>query len=153
MDIKYTHAIVFVLLMLGLSAQQAFAEIYRWVDENGRTRFSDRPVKGDHVKTIQVDTSKNAYGGGEVLNKQRDLLDRYVQQDLEQKKAKQQAARDKEKQRQQKKNCIQAKDQLATYERSKLYDLDEKGERVYYSAEKRQQAIENFRQVISKNCR
>lgn len=152
MDIKHLLITALPVLAIALSSQTAFAEIYRWVDENGQTRFSDRPVKGANAKTIKVDASKNSYGGGDVLNRQRDLLDRYDKQDIAQKKAKQVAAQEKADEAQLKRNCIKAKDKLASYERSKLYDLDENGERVYYSEERRSKAIESLRQAIRKSC-
>lgn len=152
MNIKRTLMAAAVLSITILGSQQASAEIYRWVDENGQTRFSDRPVKGTDAKTVKVDATKNSYGGGKVLNRQRDLLDRYDKQDVEQKKAKQQAARDEAKKEQLKRTCINEKDRLATFERSKIYNLDENGERVYQTEAKRTQTIENLRQRIKENC-
>ena len=131
----------------------AFAEIYRWVDENGKTQFSDRPVRGKSSSEVTVDTSKNSYGGGAVLNRQRDLLDRYQEQDQQSQKDQRQAAQEKENQEKAKEMCLRAKDKLASFERSLLYTLDDQGERVYYSEEKRTQRIESLRESINKNCK
>jgi hypothetical protein len=140
------------LLISSLSPSYTLAEIYRWIDENGKTQFSDRPVRGKVSSEVTVDTTKNAYGGGEVLNRQRDLLDRYEEQDQQAQKDRQQEAQDKEKQQQLKSACLGAKDKLTRYERSLIYTLDDQGERVYYSEEKRAQTIEDYRAGINKNC-
>lgn len=142
----------FVLLVSSTIGFEASAEIYRWVDENGKIQFSDRPVKGTKPNTVDVDTSKNSYGGGAVLNRQRDLLNRYVDQDKQLKKSKWQAQRDKEKKEKLVAACLQAKDKLANFERGVIYTLNDKGERVYYSEEQRTQRIESFRKTISENC-
>lgn len=152
MNVKRFLMMVATIVLASINSNQAFAEIYRWVDENGQTRFSDRPVKGTKASTVNVDTTKNSYGGGTVLNRQRDLLNRYDEQDLQAKKDKQQAALDKAQQEQNKKDCLRAKDRLATFERSKIYNLDENGERVYQSETKRTQTIENLRKRIQNNC-
>jgi hypothetical protein len=131
----------------------ALAEIYRWIDENGKTQFSDRPVRGKSSSEVTVDTSKNSYGGGDVLNRQRDLLDRYQEQDLQSQKNRQQAAQEKENEKKIKTVCLRAKDKLTSFERGLLYTLDDQGERVYYSEEKRTQRIESYRESINKNCK
>lgn len=141
------------LLFLGLFVSApTFAEIYRWVDENGKTQFSDRPVRGQSASQVNVDTRKNSYGGGDVLNRQRDLLNRYKDQDEESEKAKQLAKAEEEKDKKIQTACINAKDKLLNFERSLIYTLDEQGERVYYSEEKREQRIEELRQTIAKYC-
>jgi len=42
--------IVFIILLLGTGA--AFAQTYRWVDEDGVVHYSDRPVEGAQEVTI-----------------------------------------------------------------------------------------------------
>lgn len=141
------------LLISSLASSGAYAQIYRWVDENGQTQFSDRPVKGKASSEVKVDTSKNSYGGGDVLNRQRDLLDRYDEQDKQSQKDKRQTAQEKENQKKIQSACLRAKDKLASYERSLLYTLDEQGERVYYSEEERTARIESYRKSITENCK
>lgn len=146
-------SLFFLLFTVCLSSSQVYAQIYRWVDEKGQVQFSDRPVKGTTNSKVEVDTSKNSYGGGEVLNRQRDLLDRYDQQDQKSQQDKKQAQREKEKQERLKSACLRAKDQLARYERGLMYTLDDQGERIYYSEEVRAEKIESYRQSIVKNCK
>ena len=146
--ISLGHTLIISLLF----AFNSSAEIYRWVDENGNTQFSDKPVKGNTASTVNVDTSKNSYGGGAVLNRQRELLTQYQDQDLQSQKDKHQALLDSENKKKLAAACLQAKDKLANFQRSLIYTLDDQGERVYYSEEKREQRIESFRKTIDENC-
>ncbi|MBL4797401.1 MAG: DUF4124 domain-containing protein [Oleispira sp.] len=141
------------LILMVCGSLSAVADIYRWVDDNGNIQFSDRPASGKKSETIEIDTTRNSYGGGDVLNRQSDLLDRYQKQDQQAQKNKQQAALEKENQKRLKSKCLRAKDQLARYERGSLYTLDEQGERIYYSEEKRTQKIEAYRKSINTNCK
>ena len=141
------------LFTASITSLNSSAEIYRWVDEHGKTQFSDRPVRGKTTNTIEVDTTKNSYGGGDVLNRQRDLLERYEDQDQQSEKDQQQAKLDNENEQKLKARCLRAKDKLASFERGLIYTLDSEGERVYYSEEKRAQRIEEYRQLINKNCK
>ena len=143
----------FFLITTSLTSFNALAKIYRWVDENGQTQFSDRPVKGQVSDEVKVDTTKNSYGGGDVLNRQRDLLNRYDAQDQQSQKNKQQAGRKKENKERAKAACLRAKDKLASYDRGLLYTLDDQGERIYYSEEKRSKIIASYRELITKNCK
>ena len=57
---RMTAGILVVLIVLLTGAVQSSAEIYRWVDENGVTHFSDRkPVGKDAGKEETVDPSKS----------------------------------------------------------------------------------------------
>ena len=129
----------------------AHSEIYRWVDENGKTQFSDRPLDNKTQK-VKVDTQRNSYGGGGVLERQRGLLNGYQANDAKQlqnkKLAEQQAVRSERLQA----RCINAKDRLKNYQRGSLYRLDSNGERIYYSEEERTAAIDKYEQSIQKNC-
>jgi len=50
--------IVFISLVMWALVTQAFAEVYKWVDENGRTHFSDKaPATAEAEKvTIKINT-------------------------------------------------------------------------------------------------
>lgn len=147
------YPLFFTLCIALLSSANASAEIYQWVDANGKTQFSDRPAKGHAAKQVEVDTTKNSYGGGDVLNRQRDLINRYQKQDQQSLKDKQQAELEQAKEKKLQAVCIRAKDKLANFERGLIYTLDDQGERIYFSEEQREQRIEGLRQSINKNCK
>jgi len=49
---------VYPVFLLGLImlATATHAEIYKWVDSQGRTQFSDRPVNGKKTETVRIST-------------------------------------------------------------------------------------------------
>ena len=129
----------------------AQAEIYRWLDENGNTQFSDRPLNSKTQK-VKVDTQRNSYGGGGVFERQRDLLDGYEADDAQKRQEKRQAAKQAVRDERLQARCINAKDRLKNYQRGALYRLDGNVERNYYSEEERTKAIEKYKQLIDANC-
>ncbi len=141
----------FSLFCLILNFPTAQAEIYRWVDDSGNIQFSDRPLNGKSQK-MKVDSQRNLYGGGGILERQRELLDEYQAEDVQQQRNKQQAANDTAKQQRLQDRCINAKDRLKNYQRGSLYRLDKNGERIYYSEEERSEAIDKYQQLIDENC-
>jgi hypothetical protein len=80
---------IFFLLMLSISTTQA--EVYRWLDENGKIQFSDRPSNNRSEK-VTLNTERNSYSGGGILERQRDLLDEYRADSLRQERKDRQAA-------------------------------------------------------------
>jgi hypothetical protein len=142
---------IFSLLILVFITSIANAEIYRWIDKDGKTQFSDRP-QNSKTEKVKVDTQRNSYGGGGVLERQRDLLDGYQADDAQKRRDKQQAAIQAVKDKRLQASCVNAKDRLKNYNRGALYRLDSNGERIYYSEEERSNAINKYQQLIQKNC-
>jgi hypothetical protein len=146
---KASFSLLLFICLLPLS----HAEIYRWVDDNGKIQFSDRPSARDSkAEQVKVNTQRNSYGGGGLLERQKDLLDGYQAKDAQKVKDKQQAKRQAAQDKRLQTRCLNAKDRLKNYQRSALYRLDNKGERIYYSEEQRSKAIAKFQQLIQKNC-
>ena len=57
---RLTAVFLTVLTVMLIGVSQSSAEIYRWVDENGVTHFSDqKPVGTDAGKAKTVDPSKS----------------------------------------------------------------------------------------------
>ncbi|TNF38724.1 MAG: DUF4124 domain-containing protein, partial [Gammaproteobacteria bacterium] len=52
---------IYIVLML-LFCSQAVAEIYKWVDDQGKVHYSDKPVKQDaqqlNIKTEDINKSQ-----------------------------------------------------------------------------------------------
>lgn len=140
---------VFIIISISSLAQ---AEIYRWTDKDGNTQFSDRPLNSK-TKTVEVDTQQNSYGGGRVLERQRDLLDEYQADDAQQQQEKQQAAKQAVKDERLQASCNNAKDRLKNFQRGALYRLDANGERIYYSEEERTDKLNKYQQSIEKHCK
>lgn len=133
------------------------AEVYKWVDENGKVHFSDKKIQptAEEVEIKSNNSSLNQLPpqnpSNQTNSKQKylDFLESERQEKQEQKeKKKQQAAK-------QKRYCTNLKDQLQSYEedRSLWYDLDEEtGKRNYISDDDLQKRINELREEINSRC-
>ena len=141
-----------VLLLMSLPMAQA--EIYKWVDDNGQVHYSEKaPDKKRAAKEIHLPkhTPQATPVSPAQRRQKRDNLLRAF--DEERNLRKQARAKKEHDEARNRRNCMRARDRLKNYERaSVLYDLNEKGERVYYSDAQRNQAEANLRNQISKWC-
>jgi hypothetical protein len=129
------------------------AGVYRWVDEDGKVHYGDRPGGAESAEEVTVKQEKGAdqpaSGEGNREQTRQRLLEQYEKDRLEKKAA---AAQRKKEQARRNRNCAIARDRLKAYERSALYDLDEDGERVYLSDDERERALEEAREDVQHWC-
>ena len=141
-----------VLLILGLPMAQA--EIYKWVDDNGQVHYSEQaPDSKRSSKEIHIQKHRPQAPliSPEQRRQQRDNLLRAFDEERQlRNEAKEKKEQDEARSR---RNCIRARDKLKNYERaSVLYNLDEQGERVYFSDAQRSRAVANLKSQIKKWC-
>lgn len=143
------------LLLLLVVGESSAASIYRWVDENGVTHFSETPPVKRKVEAIDSGASSPVDGQTtrpaaktwqeKEVEFQRRQIDRREQernQQAEEEKAKARKAR-----------CVALQHDLALAERaSATYSLDETGKRLYWSEEKRAAQREALRKEIAATC-
>jgi len=101
-----------IALLLIVFGSSAYAEIYRWVDENGKVHFSDTPHEEAKVEIVEIEPAVKI---GTVKPQSADHL---FQQDFSKSQQKQQNRENKAEQRRQKKAatikaCDDAKTDLA----------------------------------------
>lgn len=143
---------VSALLIISLSVAQA--GIYKWVDDNGQVHYSEKaPDKTRAAKEIRLPryTPSAATVSPEQRKQQRSNLlrafdeERKLRNEAKAKKDQQDARR--------RHNCILARDKLKNYQRATvLYDLDEKGKRIYLSDTQRSRAVANLKSRINHWC-
>lgn len=141
--------ILLLLTCLYLSSSVS-AEIYKWVDDQGRTHYGDKPA--DEADSLQVDVSKKGHfdSSENRAEKRQRLLDAMQEDRL---RKQQQADKQREQQQYAKRRCAVARDRLKQYESvGYLYRLDKEGNRVVIPTEKRDQLTERLRNDIRKNC-
>jgi catalase len=142
---------IIVLLLLFIYSSFAEAEIYKWLDEQGKTHYGDKPVTNS--KEMHVDTSKQGHVKVNVNRekKRQKLLETYA--DDKQREDKEKAKKKKSKKKMQRK-CTLARDRLRRYERaSSLYSLDNSGNRITMSTAERQRTVTELRKKIKINCK
>lgn len=142
------------LALLGASPHAA--EVYKWVDKNGKTHFGDKPpphVTGAETLDVRPAPTSGNHAPSDAARRARRqrLLDDYAEQRSEKKLA---AEKKKQQEQERKRRCAQARDNLENMRNaSYLYDLDDKGERVVHSNESRQKMEREAERLIAQHCR
>ncbi len=143
-----------LLIFIIATAPPAYAGVYKWVDEQGKVHFSDRPTSAQArqlklKKSPQQGTSAVPNAAQRQITQQR-MLDMYQQE-----REKREAARKKKKADAKKlaQRCANARDRLRRYESSRLYENLPNGERRYFSEAEREKTISNLKGNIKRYCK
>ncbi|MES9992513.1 MAG: DUF4124 domain-containing protein [Candidatus Thiodiazotropha sp.] len=152
---KGSWAVFFLLLFLAsiLPLSQLQAGVYKWVDENGRVHFSDRPTAAESTEVQikqQERTAPSADQHDRKLKMQR-MLDVYKEDREEKREAKQKQQQEKKKRKQ---NCARAKDRYNSHIRARgIYEYDKQGERRYLSEKERSSHMKRLKSEIARWCK
>lgn len=144
------HLIGICLVMLTLPVQ---AEVYKWVDAQGRVHYGDRPTTNDADKVKIKD--QNVSGQSDQPASRHELQQRFLRARAEERREKQQArAEEKQKKAQAKRNCEQAKKEYDKYRfAGGLYVKGKDGERQYLSFKEREEYEKSLAAKVKKWCR
>ncbi len=141
-----------ILLALLVSTVAVSAEVYRWVDENGRAHYGDRPPadveQSDEVKIHDQKLSSEPVNVDRKQAQQR-LLEQYRR---EREMKKKQADKELQERQERKKRCASAKSTLAQYQHSILYDRFPDQEPRFLTTEEQQAEIAKVRKEVEKWC-
>ena len=139
-------------LVLCLASAAVTAEVYKWVDEQGKVHYGDRPpARGTQADTLALPPTPSA--DAEVVERafmRRRLLDAFEaeRQEEQQTQAEAEAA-----QRELDRRCAHLEQQLVRFERANVvYTESENGERVYMSDDERARAVGKARDWIAEHC-
>ena len=135
-----------VALSLALAAQAALAQVFKWVDENGRVHYGEKPPAGAKASTVKppASTSGTPAAPQDLQSQEREFRGRQIRKrEDDDREAVQEANR--------KAMCSYSKDRLAIAERAVLYRM-EKGERVLYSDAEQKAEIESRRAAVTRYC-
>ena len=137
-----------VLLPLAAGAQA----LYKWVDEKGVTHFSEAPPpdgKATKVEVRPVGTEKpraDNWKERELESRQRRTEREVAERNEAESRGRAQAQRQQQ--------CRRSQEALDSLRNSRrIYDLDDKGERVYMEDKDRPAAIEKWSREQEQNCR
>lgn len=131
------------------------AEVYRWVDEQGKVHFSDRPNRGGAQKLEIREANPGSAGieqehlDAERRIQQERLLDAYREEReaRQQERLKAEAA-----ERQRATNCAYARNRQREYVNARLYKPLEDGGRRYLNNDERQQEIDRVKASVQRWC-
>lgn len=146
-----------VLMVLSGAVQ---AELYRWVDENGRVHYTDTPPPPNAKKTEEIDakrraapaaqTDGDAAQGKSYVEQEAEFQKRQVQ------KAEKQAAeaREKEQAEARKRGCQEARTELAGLQAgNRITQYNAQGERVFLDDREIKEKIAQVKKSIADLCK
>ncbi len=138
--------------LMALAHQGLSAGVYRWVDDQGKVHYGDRPPSKDKAKSIEVESAPAPEpDDGERRAKTRRLLDAM---ESERNREKEQAAQDKAEKARRERNCEVARRHVTLYQRAnKISRVGADGERTYLSDEERDQALTHARSLVDRWCK
>jgi hypothetical protein len=148
----------FLLIFLILASANAFAEVNKWVDDQGRVHYSDQAPPPE-VQAKALRSASEAAGSASGVAATGEPT--YVQQEAALKKEQQakQAAAEQAAQKQAaadalKTNCDSAQQNLRSLQSgARIMDINAGGERYFIDDTQRQQRIEKAQQDISNLCK
>jgi hypothetical protein len=164
-------------VVLALACGLANAQAYRWVDKDGKVRYSDVPPTGAKAKEIKPPASapaapaaaakdgaakdgKDAKEGQESADaKKGPLTPAEQERAYRDRQAKAKEAKEKEDKElalaeQRRQNCSMAQDSLRTLEAGRrIGSTNAKGETVYLDEAQIQERIAQARKVVADSCR
>lgn len=131
-----------LLLLVPLVGQAA---LYKWVDANGVTHYSETPPQGGKATTLNVRQSNAAA----TAAPQED----WSAKEADFQRRKMDTAAQERDQLARKQQCAEARDHLARMkDASRIYQVNADGQRVYLDDKSAAASIANLEAVISKNC-
>lgn len=147
-------SVAFVLcVFFGLSAQAA---IYKWVDDKGKTHFSDSPPhKGaEEVKPRTGPSQKEVRDAREQLEETLQRLKRKEQIRQERREdERQRKAQAEQREAQNRSRCrLLQRDLHVLSQQRAVYTINEKGERIYMNDEARKLELARLKKLIASHC-
>lgn len=135
-----------VLLVLALPSL-AMAQIYRWVDAQGKVHFEARPRPGAEPVEIRPQVVER----DQVTREREARSERFFEARRQERQQADQAMREQRAQRE--RACRQWREELASLSRGgRYFRTDAKGERVYYSDEEVGAARQQLAGRINAGC-
>jgi len=154
------HALTAVIFGCLISQPLAAQQVYKWVDEKGKVHFSDRPLS-ETAETITIKQQPKISSGGapktaahtQGPHTTEKLLNAYSQRrQLKQQQQEQQKAEQQKLAALQKK-CEQLRNHLTRSEGRRLYNLNDKGEKIYLSDAEIEASRNRLQSDLEKHCR
>ncbi len=141
-----------MLFVMWLFVLPASAQVYRWVDEKGKTHYGERPPQGRKAQEVKDRLANPAGSAGDAAkgsswqDQEREFQGRRIKAEEEDAKRQVQDASRRQ-------TCVQARDQLAQMKTARrIYKLNEKGERVFHDEAEHSASIARQERAVAANC-
>ncbi|MCC8997332.1 MAG: DUF4124 domain-containing protein [Nitrosomonas sp.] len=140
-----------------LSIPQALAQVYKWVDENGKTQYTDRPPPpgvATEKKRFNTKGGTPSSSGASGTNQPQSLSEAREALDKRQVERKEEQSKQQSKAEEDKKKCIEAQTRLRMYTESpRLTVPDGAGGIAYVDDNERQKKIDQATKEIATLCK
>jgi hypothetical protein len=134
-----------VLMVLLVLSPFAEAQIYKWIDEQGRARYGEKPPPGVEARLLAPPPGASADRPRQSVDEQEAEFRRRQIQKREEEERHAQAARVRAQQ------CERLRDELSYTEQLRLFRWD-RGEKVYFSDAERKAHADRVRALIAQHC-
>lgn len=129
-----------------------YAEVYKWVDDDGKVHFSDKP-KNKNAKKFIYDPKVIGQETFKNNNTKRPKNKTNTTNDFDIKRQQEIRAHNKNLTEKQKRYCGEAKADLKMTESSQLlYNYDKQGERYFLDEKQRKEALKKKKTLVKKWC-
>lgn len=141
--------------LIWLFSVTANAEVYKWIDENGKTQYTDQPPPPGVAKEKQRLNLKSVPAStNNATNQAKSLSEERLEFDKRQQQKKEEEAKQLTKEEENKKKCIDAQGQLRMYSDSpRLTVPDGSGGITYVDDDMRQKKIDEANKAIATFCK
>jgi hypothetical protein len=140
----------FGFLVCFLAATSSQAAMYKWVDADGITQYTQSPPPdGISADTVAPPPKVDTEAAIKQLQEQQKRSDQYFEDKSKQQEENQNAEADAARK---KEMCAKARARLASYERPRVNIVNEDGTRTRATEEQRQEQIRSSNESIQKYC-
>jgi hypothetical protein len=131
------------------------AQIYKWVDENGKTQYTDLPPPPGVAKEGQrLNIKSSPISGNNETSKSKNLGEERLEFDKRQQQKKEEEVKQQAKAEENKKKCIDAQGQLRLYTDSPRLTLpDGAGGIAFVEDDARQKKIADANKAVATFCK
>lgn len=146
----------FILIgLILLFSVTAHAQIYKWVDENGKIQYTDLPPPSNVTKEGQrLNIKSGAVSKNNETSKPKNLTEDRLELDKRQQQRKDDEAKQQAKVEEGKKKCMEAQTRLRMYTESpRLTVPDGAGGIAYVDDDTRQKKIDEANKAIAASCK
>jgi hypothetical protein len=141
-----------IFLFASLLATSIPAEIYKWVDAEGKVHYGEKPpntTTEGNIETIKLRDNVDTKGARKVLNEQSKSLDERREN---RKKKQTDALTAKQKLAKNKALCQRAKERLVSYQHPKVTVEEDDGSMRDLGEEEKQSEISASKKMVAKAC-
>lgn len=144
------------LLALAACASLAQAQLYKYVDKDGKTVYSDQPPPNLDSKQLNIGTGRTAPSPapGATASGPKTAVERDKELEKGRQEAREKAAKDGKKAEEAEKNCAAARAAYQNYAQGgRMHKFDEKGEKVILGDEEIEAEKNRTRREMEEACK